>query len=76
MVIHGWSKDRQSNSSVRGYSDIGGIRVTIHGWSWNCQSNSSVGYRGGSRTFLMVGLNTRAYRARENNYVLETTLTN
>ena len=32
--------------------------------------------RGGSRTFLMVGLNAPAYRARENNYVLETTLTN
>ena len=26
--------------------------------------------RAGSRTFLMVGLNAPAYRARENNYIL------
>ena len=34
VAIHGWSEDCQSNSSVRGYSDIGGsIAVAIHGWS-------------------------------------------
>ena len=34
MAIHGWSGDCQSNSGVRGYSDIGGgggIAVDIHG---------------------------------------------
>ena len=35
MAIHGWSRDCQSNSGVRGYSDIGGggggIPVDIHG---------------------------------------------
>ena len=44
MPIHGWSRDRQSNSGVQRYSDIGGggIGVSIHGWSGNCQSNSDV----------------------------------
>ena len=46
MAIHGWSGDCQSNSGVRGYSDIhvggGGIAVAIHGWSGDCQSNSGV----------------------------------
>ena len=32
MAIHGWSGDCQSNSGVRGYSDIGGgIAGAIHG---------------------------------------------
>ena len=37
VAIHGWSGDCQSNSGVRGYSDIGGYssgypwRVTIYG---------------------------------------------
>ena len=35
MAINGWSGDCQSNSGVRGYSDIGkgvwGIVVAIHG---------------------------------------------
>ena len=30
MAIHGWFGDCQSNSGVRGYSDIGGIAVAIH----------------------------------------------
>ena len=51
MAIHGWSEDCQSNSGVRGYSDIGvgggyssgyPWRVAIHGWSGVCQSNSGV----------------------------------
>ena len=48
MAIHGWSGDCQSNSGVRGYSDMGGggggggIAVAIHGWSGDCQSNSGV----------------------------------
>ena len=48
MAIHGWSGVCHSNSSVRGYSDIGGggrgggIAVAIHGWSGDCQSNSGV----------------------------------
>ena len=44
MAIHGWSGDCQSNSGVRGYSDIrrGGIAVAIHRWSGHCQSNSGV----------------------------------
>ena len=43
MAIHGWSEDCQSNSGVRGYSDIGGgIAVVIHGWSGVCQSNFGV----------------------------------
>ena len=43
MAIHGWSGDCQSNSGVRGYSDIGGgIAVALHGWSGDCQSNSGV----------------------------------
>ena len=40
MPIHGWSGVYQSNSGVRGYSDIrGGIGVSIHGWPRDCQSN-------------------------------------
>ena len=43
MAIHGRSTDCQSNSGVRGYSDIGGgIAVAIHGWSGDYQSNSGV----------------------------------
>ena len=47
MSIHGWSGDCQSNSDVRGYSDIGeggGVEagVSIHGWSEDCQSNFGV----------------------------------
>ena len=43
VAIHGWSGDCQSNSGVRGYSDMaGGIAVAIHGWSGDCQSNSGV----------------------------------
>ena len=55
VAIHEWSEDCQSNSSVRGYSDIGGGGGggggVIHGWFGDCQSNSGVrGYsdiRGG-----------------------------
>ena len=44
MAIHEWSGDCQSNSGVRGYSDMGGegIAAAILGWSMDCQSNSSV----------------------------------
>ena len=44
MSIHGWSRDCQSNSDVREYSDIGkdGLGVSIRGRSGDCQSNSSV----------------------------------
>ena len=43
MSIHRWSGDSQSNSGVRGYSDIGGdIGVCIHGWFGDCQSKFSV----------------------------------
>ena len=41
MAIHGWSGDCQSNSGVRGYSDIGGggIAVAIHG-EWQSTDGS------------------------------------
>ena len=46
VSIHGWSGDCQSNSGIRGYSDIWGGRgivgVSIHGWFRDCQSNSDV----------------------------------
>ena len=44
MAIHGWPRDCQINSGVRGYSDMGGgcIAVAIYEWSEDCQSNSSV----------------------------------
>ena len=48
MAINGWSGDCQSNSGVRGYSDLGGgggwggLAVAIQGWSGDCQGNSSV----------------------------------
>ena len=37
--IHGWFGVCQSNSGVRGYSDMGGggIAVAIHGWFGDCQ---------------------------------------
>ena len=49
-AIHGRPGICQSNSGVRGYSDIGGggyssgypWRVAIHGRSGDCQSNSGV----------------------------------
>ena len=62
MAIHGWSGDCQSNSGVRGYSDIGGYssgypwRVAIHGRSGDCQSNSGV--RGYSDTGEYMSGNT------------------
>ena len=46
-----WSGDCQSNSGVRGYSDMGEIGM----WSGDCQSNSGVrGYSdmGGDRNVI------------------------
>ena len=34
MAIHEWSEDCQSNSSVRGYSDIGGVGGYSSGYPW------------------------------------------
>ena len=49
MAIYGRSGVCQSNSCVRGYSDMGGwyssgypLRVAIHGRSGVCQSNFGV----------------------------------
>ena len=39
-AIHGRPGICQSNSDVRGYSDMGGISVTIHG---ECQSTDGPG---------------------------------
>ena len=52
-AIHGRPGICQSNSSVRGYSDIGG--GAIHGWSGDCQSNSGV------RGYSDIGVVGRGY---------------